>query len=114
MLPVWNNQLAEIRADVFASQLCGVSSVNRLLKVLEQNETEFLASLSSWNRFCLIYNKEFCEHPNPHFRYTQIQKLDKITFWYRIRHYLRLLAWFLTFKGFYGQNIIFSAGTNSR
>lgn len=107
IIPVWVAQLAEIRADLFSKKLCGIDAVLRFLQLMQEYEDNYFSSLVFGNRLFFVYNRKQNAHPNMLFRAEQIKKFDEIGFSYRLAHYFRLLWWLMTFRGFYGRNVIF-------
>lgn len=109
LIPVWHFQISEIRADIFAANICGKEPVDLFLSVLEENEKVALEQYSLFERIKVIYSARLNEHPSASFRREQVQKVDRVTTSFKMKHYFRLLIWLSTGRGFYGEYVFLKA-----
>lgn len=123
---VWVQHISEIWADTHAAQLCGRKGMERLLRVLKlQEERSFRDGLSNVEKTCSratfwakaklicthIYSPEKMSHPAASFRLQQLGLLpEQVNGWYAMKHYLRLLFWLVSGKGFYGESVFYLVG----
>lgn len=109
LIPTWHFQISEIRADIFAANICGKEPIDLFLSVLEENEILTLEQCNLFMKFKMIYNSELNEHPSATLRRKLIQKTNRIGIVFRIKHYIRLLFWMITGRGFYGEYFFLKA-----
>lgn len=79
------------------------------LSVLEENEKVALEQYSLFERIKVIYSARLNEHPSASFRREQVQKVDRVTTSFKMKHYFRLLIWLSTGRGFYGEYVFLKA-----
>ncbi|MBE3582222.1 MAG: M48 family metalloprotease [Thermoanaerobacteraceae bacterium] len=114
---------SEILADAYAVQICGRDAIEKLLLKLQARERDAFReklkeleknqpSPSFWTRVKWIsrsvYDWQEIHHPSASFRLRQLGlSTEDINHWYTLKHYLRLLFWLVSGKGFYGESVFY-------